>query len=78
MDEDNCNEEYKKNGLIPKKTSFLCQLLHHNQDSVMANLSREVGTTQVLFFPKTKSVKTFDYQQYKRACTYDNLPKLYW
>ena len=42
MDEDDCNEEYKKSGLIPKKTSFLCQLLHHNQDSVMANLSREV------------------------------------
>ena len=32
----------RRMGSFPKKTSFLCQSLHHNQVSAMANLSREV------------------------------------
>ena len=41
-DEDNCDDEYKKKGLVPKKATFRCQSLHHNEDSVKANLSRGV------------------------------------
>ena len=41
-DELDCDEEYKKKGLVPKKANFLCQSLHHNEDSVKANLSRGV------------------------------------
>ena len=41
-DELNCDEEYKKKGLVPKKATFRCQSLHHNEDSVKANLSRGV------------------------------------
>ena len=37
-DELNCDEEYKKKGLVPKKATFRCQSLHHNRDSVL-NLS---------------------------------------
>ena len=42
-DEDNRDNEYKKKGPVPKKATFRCQLLHHNEDSVKANLSRGVG-----------------------------------
>ena len=41
-DEADCDEEYKKKGLVPKKGTFRCQSLHHNEDSVKANLSRGV------------------------------------
>ena len=41
-DELDCDEEYKKKGLVPKKATFRCQSLHHNEDSVKANLSRGV------------------------------------
>ena len=42
-DEEDCDEEYKKKGLVPKKGTFRCQSLHHNEDSsVKANLSRGV------------------------------------
>ena len=37
-DEFDCDEEYKKKGLVPKKATFRCQSLHHNEESV-ANLS---------------------------------------
>ena len=33
-DELNCDEEYKRKGLVPKKGTFRCQSLHHNRDSV--------------------------------------------
>ena len=42
-DEFDCDEEYKKNGLVPKKATFRCQSLHHNEESVRANLSRGVA-----------------------------------
>ena len=41
-DEYDCDEEYKRKGLVPKKGTFRCQSLHHNEDSVKANLSRGV------------------------------------
>ena len=41
-DEADCDDEYKKKGLVPKKATFRCQSLHHNKDSVKANLSRGV------------------------------------
>ena len=42
-DEEDCDEEYRKKGLVPKKGTFRCQSLHHNEDpSVKANLSRGV------------------------------------
>merc|ERR1719458_558669 len=41
-DELDCDEQYKKKGLVPKKANFRCQSLHHNEDSVKANLSRGV------------------------------------
>ena len=41
-DERDCDEEYKKKGLVPKKANFPCQSLHHNEESVKANLSRGV------------------------------------
>ena len=41
-DEADCDDEYKKKGLVPKKGTFRCQSLHHNEDSVKANLSRGV------------------------------------
>ena len=41
-DEVGCDEEYRKKGLVPKKATFRCQSLHHNEDSVRANLSRGV------------------------------------
>ena len=41
-DERDCDEEYKRKGLVPKKGTFRCQSLHHNEDSVKANLSRGV------------------------------------
>ena len=37
-DEVNCDVEYKKKWLVPKKGTFRCQSLHHNKESV-ANLS---------------------------------------
>ena len=37
-DEYDCNEQYKKKGLVPKKANFPCQSLHHNEETV-ANLS---------------------------------------
>ena len=41
-DEVQCDEEYKKKGLVPRKATFRCQSLHHNEESVKANLSRGV------------------------------------
>ena len=41
-DELDCDEQYKKKGLVPKKATFRCQSLHHNEESVRANLSRGV------------------------------------
>ena len=41
-DEDNCDQEYKNKGLVPRKATFRCQFPHYNQDSVKANLSRGV------------------------------------
>ena len=41
-DEVDCDEEYKKKRLVPKKATFRCQSLHHNEDSVKANISRGV------------------------------------
>ena len=41
-DELDCDEEYRKKGLVPKKGTFRCQSLHHNEESVKANLSRGV------------------------------------
>ena len=41
-DELNCDEEYKKKGLVPKKATFRCQSLHHNEESMKANRSRGV------------------------------------
>ena len=37
-DEYDCDEQYKKKGLVPKKANFPCQSLHHNEETV-ANLS---------------------------------------
>ena len=37
-DEYNCDEQYKKKGLVPKKANFPYQSLHHNEETV-ANLS---------------------------------------
>ena len=37
-DELDCAEEYNRKGLVPKKATFRCQSLHHNEESV-ANLS---------------------------------------
>ena len=41
-DELDCDEKYKEKGLVPKKATFRCQSLHHNKDSVSANVSRGV------------------------------------
>ena len=41
-DEFDCDEEYKKKGLVPKKGTFCCQSLHHNEESVRANLTKGV------------------------------------
>ena len=41
-DELDCDDEYQKKGLLPKKATFRCQSLHHNEESVRANLSRGV------------------------------------
>ena len=38
----NCNEEYRHKRLIPKQATYSCQSLHHNEDSVKANISRGV------------------------------------
>ena len=41
-DELNCDEEYRKKGLVPRKATFRCQSPHHNEDSVRANISKGV------------------------------------
>ena len=41
-DEFDCDDKHKKKGLVPKKATFRCQSLHHNEESVKANLSRGV------------------------------------
>ena len=38
-DEFGCLEEYKNKGLTPKDATQLCQSVHHNEESVKANLS---------------------------------------
>ena len=48
-DELDCDEEYKKKGLVPKKGTFRCQSLHHNEDSVKANLSKGVVYIRAVF-----------------------------
>ena len=39
QDEFGCLEEYKNKGLTPKDATQLCQSVHHNEESVKANLS---------------------------------------
>ena len=41
-DELDCEQEYKKKGLVSKKATFRCQSLHHNDESVRASLSTGV------------------------------------
>ena len=41
-DEVDCDEEYRKKELVPKRATFRCQSLHHNKESVAANISRGV------------------------------------
>ena len=48
-DEVDCNEEYKKKGLVPRKATFCCQSRHHNADSVNANISRGVVYIHAVF-----------------------------
>ena len=38
-DEFGCLKEYKKKGLTPKDATYQCQSVHHNEESVKANLS---------------------------------------
>ena len=38
-DELDCDDEYRKNKLIPKQATFRCQSPHHNDDSVRNNRS---------------------------------------
>ena len=41
-DELDCDDEYRRNKLIPRQATFRCQSPHHNDESVKANLSRGV------------------------------------
>ena len=48
-DELDCEQEYKKKGLVPKKATFRCQSLHHNEDSVRAD--RSTGVVWIMAVP---------------------------
>ena len=48
-DELDCEQEYKKKGLVPEKATFRCQSPHHNEYSVRANLS--LGVVWILAVP---------------------------